>query len=620
MSEQQSATMHAENSGEHSPHAASLESPVARLGQKLKQALLAVKSGNRELTEEILREQIGLEGELNSALENLAEQFFTAKYFPELAVVQELICLLWPDDHGAWARLALARSMTGRLPEALSAQVRALELKPDSCEYQIKLAKFQIMLGNHDSAREILDAASLKADEDQANTIGELLRHPSLIQEPGVQDLNRRGREFSDRGELEKAKECFVHSLADNPCQPKIHDALLEVLIKSQRKNIRRTAEEHEYKVPTFFNRAKETNPGREGFLKYVPEELVGRKTGLNILLVSDFEIAGNQVRIMKHLNRHTTHKARNLILNRDYLNYGEDLILDTPEARDEAARLVEEADFFHFSRMIPDVPGVDWRTRLNPKNCMVDYFGGDIKFNKKNVVEFHRRTGIFGLNKYDHGQYQGAEFLMYHFPTMYDAEGLDHWEPDLGFYDRDEVVIGHAPTDPRKKCTQYLLPVLERVNRNTRQKIKVDLISGVSHGEAMARKAGCDIFIDLVRTPDNKLSGCPGQNSHESLAMGKVTICSLDNFFLSFYPDAPIFSADMDELEELLLNILNNREAVARKMENAGQWLRQFASREIVRKYLHIYQYVITGNKFVNSFDDFFLEIDPDEGCHILS
>ena len=54
--------------------------------------------------------------------------------------------------------------------------------------------------------------------------------------------------------------------------------------------------------------------------------------------------------------------------------------------------------------------------------------------------------------------------------------------------------------------------------------------------------------------------------------------------------------------------------------MSNAGQWLRQFASREIVRKYLHIYQYIITGNKFVNSFDEFFLEIDPDEDCHILS
>ncbi|MEW5724983.1 MAG: tetratricopeptide repeat protein, partial [Thermodesulfobacteriota bacterium] len=436
---------------------------------------------------------------------------------------------------------------------------------------------------------------------------------PAAPGEPEVARLNRLGLEHAAAGRLEPARACLVQSLAHKPDQPDISRKLLETLWAMLSTKAREVAQDKETR-PVYFDRTSERNPHRGYFLKYVPEELVPQKTGLNILFLSDLEIAGNQVRFMKMLNHHTTHKARNIILNRDYLNYGEDLVLDQPETVREAKELIQRADFFHFVRGVIPIPGVDWSRFLNVRNCLVDYFGGDIKFNKQNVVEFHRRTGIFGLNKYDFGMYRGAEFLMYHFPTIFDADEYPDRPADLSFYDQPTVVIGHAPTNPERKHTHELLPLIERVNRRVPQELKVDLIMGASNEEAMRRKQNCDIFIDLVRPESDHLSGCPGQNSHESLALGKVTICSLDNFFLSFYPDTPIFSASLENFEVLLHRILTDRALVEKKMSGARAWLRQFHPVEVLRKYLHVYQMVMTGNKFVHDGDPFFA--NPREGA----
>ncbi len=422
-----------------------------------------------------------------------------------------------------------------------------------------------------------------------------------------IKRYNETGIKYLNCGELEMAKENFVKSLAMDNNQPEIREKLLSGLYAILKQNSFETKRNITNIKPKFFDKEKERNPKRDLFLKYVPEEIISEKTGLNILFISDFEIAGNQTRMMKLINNHTTHKARNVIFNRDYLNYGEDLVLDTEENLKETQELIRQADFFHFSRLIPSIPGIDLCKYLRRNNCMIDYFGGDIKFNKKNVVAYHKRTGVFGLNKYDFEMYKGAEFLMYHIPVMFDVLEYDNYDIDLGFYQKSEIIIGHSPTNPGRKGTHYILPIIERINQKVQQSIKMNLIMGKSNVEAIKEKAKCDIYIDQVVPESSRIAGCPGQNSYESLALGKVTITSMDNFYLSFFPDVPIFSATIENLEGIILNILNNPSIVKEKMKNTKLWLKQFSSTAIMRKYLHIYQYIITGNQFVNSFDRFF-------------
>ena len=134
----------------------------------------------------------------------------------------------------------------------------------------------------------------------------------------------------------------------------------------------------------------------------------------------------------------------------------------------------------------------------------------------------------------------------------------------------------------------------------------------GKVNTEAMKEKEKCDIHINSINTNTatyrNVISGkCSGQSPLESLAMGKVTISSLDNFYLSFYPDAPIFTSTIEDLENLIIKILSNPEMVKEKMKNTKLWLKQFSPPLVIQKYLYIYQYIITGSQYVNSTDRFF-------------
>ena len=129
----------------------------------------------------------------------------------------------------------------------------------------------------------------------------------------------------------------------------------------------------------------------------------------------------------------------------------------------------------------------------------------------------------------------------------------------------------------------------------------------GKTNAEALLEKEKCDIYIDCLSTAQDIGGAGVAQNSHESLALGKITICSMDNFYLSFYPDAPIFSSTIEDLEDLILNILNNPGIVKEKMKNSKSWLMQFSPNLMMKRYLQIYQYIITGDQVVNSFDRFF-------------
>jgi tetratricopeptide (TPR) repeat protein len=410
-------------------------------------------------------------------------------------------------------------------------------------------------------------------------------------------------------GNLQQAKDSFVKSLSLNDNQPQIRDLLLKILHMILQRNAAETKRRIGEISPAFFDKKKERNPKREGFFKYVPERMVSEKDGLNILFVSDFEIIGHQIRMMKMLNNNTIHKARNIVVNRDYLNYGEDLILDNDENIAEAQDLIHQADFFHFTRLIPDIPGINWRNHLRLNNCLIDYMGSHLRNNKEQIAEFHQKTKIFGLTKYDYTMYKGIEFLMYHFPAMFDASPYLHYKAASDFGQKSEITIAHAPTNPCGKYSHYILPIIERVKQRARQRIKVNLITGKSNAEAMEEKSKCDIFVDQIRPEGAEGPGCPGQNSYEALALNKVTVVTLDNFYLSFYPDAPVFSATLEELEDILLNILNNPSLVRKKMENSQRWLKtHFLPNLVLNRYLHIYYLVRNNNQFVNSFDRFFL------------
>jgi len=408
--------------------------------------------------------------------------------------------------------------------------------------------------------------------------------------------------------ELQSKKEELIKEIAKEEFHPALtpqKDELLKVLNETLEFNANQTGQNPG--SPKYFDKEKElSDSASTPYMKYKPGEIPS--TGLNILFVSDFEIAGNQARMMSLINHHTIHKARNIIIKRDYLNYGEDIVY-SKDNHDEVKELLYEADFIHFVRCIPDIEGINWEKRphLNRYNCLIDYFGGYLKNNKQQVVTLHRRTGIWGLNKYDWGMYAGAESLPYHIPIMFDAESVNGI-PREGKIPDGPIIIGHAPTNIQSKHTVDLLPIIERVNQQIDREIKVDLIMGVSNEEALERKAQCDVFIDLIRpaVADNHYSGCPGLNSLESLAMGIPTFCSLDDWYLSMYPDCPVISCTLENFEGHLLNFINGDFVNYQVTPPLNPWLDQFHPHKVLKQYLHIYRLIMKGAQFVNADDEF--------------
>ncbi|MBT6050899.1 MAG: tetratricopeptide repeat protein [Candidatus Scalindua sp.] len=508
--------------------------------------------------------------------------------------------------------LAIIAIKENNIESAIEYFTKALEIDPFYKTTVLNYTDLLRTMEKPEIALPLLESFTKQNPQDKE--IQQLLAEIKLkyITVDDIKKYNEDGTKYLGNNEFEKAKKCYVKSLALNDNQPAIRKGLLLALDAILKHNISETNKNITSTRPNYFDKEKEVNPKRKLFLKYVPEKLVTEKTGLNILFISDFHVAGNQARMMKFLNNHTTHKARSIGFIKDYLNYGEDIVLDTNEHLKEVHELIKIADFFHFIRLKPNIPEIDLNKYVRKDNCMIDYFGSEISCHKEKVVDFHRQTDFFGLNKYDHDMYKGAEFMMYHIPTMFDASEYDTYETDLSFYKKQEIIIGHSPTNPNVKGTQYILPIIERVNKKIQQRVKVNLTMGKVNTEAMKEKEKCDIHINSINTNTatyrNVISGkCSGQSPLESLAMGKVTISSLDNFYLSFYPDAPIFTSTIEDLENLIIKILSNPEMVKEKMKNTKLWLKQFSPPLVIQKYLYIYQYIITGSQYVNSTDRFF-------------
>ena len=437
------------------------------------------------------------------------------------------------DCKEAYNNLAIISIQENNIENAIDYFTKALEIDPF---YKTTVLNYTDLLKTMDKleiAVPLLETFAKRNPQDKE--IQQLLEDNKLLSKisDDIIKYNEDGTKFLGNNEFEKAKECYVKSLALNDNQPGIRKGLLLALDGILKDNICETAKHITNIRPKFFAKEEEINTKRNLFLKYVPEELIPDKTGLNILFISDFEVAGNQARMMKLINNHTTHKSRNIILKKDYLNYGEDILLNTEENLNEVHELISETDFFHFVRLIPDIPGINLDQYLRKNNCLIDYFGSEITNNKDKVVDFHRETGFFGLNKCIHEMYKDAESLMYHFSTMFDSSEYSKFETDLSFYDKQEIVIGHSPTSPKIKGTHYILPIIERINNKVKQKITTNLTMGKTNSEAMLEKAKCDIYIDCLCTAEDIEGAGSGasQNSYESLALGKVTICSMDNF-----------------------------------------------------------------------------------------
>lgn len=336
-----------------------------------------------------------------------------------------------------------------------------------------------------------------------------------------------------------------------------------------------------------------------DAYDKLVPAALRDKKTGLNIAIIADFNIAGRMTELMRLLNRHSIHRARCIIANDDYLAYDRDVVLQQGHDPNEVTAIVEEADLYHFGRCTPPIPTVDWAARLTRNNCLVQYFGSEIRHLGREIVAMHDKTGIIGLSAWDYTMLQPHP-LFYHVNTFFDASSVrpcDHAE--------SVVRICHATTNRPFKKSDVIRAALERVAARFGDKVEVVLIEGKSNRECLEIKQRCHITVDQIS------SGIYGLSAIESMAMGHVVLCGMSNFALSYYPDCPVVPVqDENGIVDVLTHLVVN----SRLREAIGEAGRAFVKRtvdplRVLEQHCWIYDMVVSGHRLLNATDGHLLD-----------
>jgi hypothetical protein len=111
-----------------------------------------------------------------------------------------------------------------------------------------------------------------------------------------------------------------------------------------------------------------------------------------------------------------------------------------------------------------------------------------------------------------------------------------------------EHIVIGHAPTNRAAKGSAEIIAAVQSLANEF--PIRLELIEGLPHAEAVRRKAQCHIFIDNL----GELGY--GVNAVEGLALGICTCTSLMPEFLARHPDHPFVEITFQNLREQLQRI----------------------------------------------------------------
>jgi tetratricopeptide (TPR) repeat protein len=332
-------------------------------------------------------------------------------------------------------------------------------------------------------------------------------------------------------------------------------------------------------------------------FMKHIPEDLRHKKTGLNIAIVADFNIAGQLSLLSRLINKYTIHKSRLIVLQGDYLSYDKDLILSNGKREDylEARNIINNADFYHIGRFPVNFGDIDWSKILHKDNSVVQYYGSEIRWNAEPIYRWHERNNIIGISCWDYTMIQNAP-LFYHVNIMCDLERIRPCKQP-----GDIIRICHPPTNRAFKKTELFFSAMEELKG--RYPVEVELIEGKSNDECLDIKARCHITYDQISV------GIYGLSAIESMAAGHAVLCGISNFASSYHPDNPIIYTHENNLKDKIEFLLQNKDEIVKAGEAGRAWAKHHHdSRKIIRQIGWLYDLAIHGHRLVESRDEFML------------
>lgn len=133
-----------------------------------------------------------------------------------------------------------------------------------------------------------------------------------------------------------------------------------------------------------------------------------------------------------------------------------------------------------------------------------------------------------------------------------------------------DRLRISHAPRNRFVKGTDRLIAAVEAVRREV--DIELDLIEGVTHEEAIARKRTSNLLVDQVG--ENTTATGYGMNSLEAMAMGIPCMTTIRGEYAEFLAPHPFFEVEEDRLEGQLLALARDPTVLLERSRACREWV----------------------------------------------
>jgi glycosyltransferase involved in cell wall biosynthesis len=210
---------------------------------------------------------------------------------------------------------------------------------------------------------------------------------------------------------------------------------------------------------------------------------------------------------------------ARLVVFNRELRHHEADISLDRPTglARQQLtqwralARLLPRTDVFHFYFGLTLVPkSLQFPIlRATGKKSVFHYLGSDIRGKTLAELAYGKRADAQIVGSFDALRWvPEAEMI----PPGLDLSPFTPVPPT----DRERPLVVHAPSDRKKKGTQYVIDACAQLS------VDLDIVEGLPNEEARKRYARADIVVDQLN------AGWHGVFALEAMALGKPVVVHL--------------------------------------------------------------------------------------------
>ena len=205
-------------------------------------------------------------------------------------------------------------------------------------------------------------------------------------------------------------------------------------------------------------------------------------------------------------------------------------------------AKYLPQTDLFHFyfgKTLVPKKLNMPI-LRATRKKSVMHFLGDDIRGKPMKALEYRKRFDATIV-----GSYAATRWVPDATAVIPPGLDLRGYEP-IAAVDRERPLVVHAPSDPVKKGTEYVLAACKELP------VDLDVVHGVPHDEAVERFKRADIVVDQMHYLWH------GVFTIESMAYGKPVVTRLDETAVhqteaAFGVKVPIVSATKDDLVEKL-------------------------------------------------------------------